>query len=110
MEVFPRTTLRPTQEQYFRDGFLYYLGPVQDRRATGNGKLFWKNGKVRYDGEFREGRFHGQGILFDQRGFRIYQGEFREGRFHVGAYYDKDDNLMYEGRFPPPTLLPEPPN
>jgi hypothetical protein len=104
VEVFPRATLRPTQEQYFRDGFLYYLGPVQERKAHGRGKLFWKNGKVRYEGEFQEGRFHGQGTLYDQKGRRWFQGEFRGGRFQVGTYYSQAGDVMYEGTFPPPTL------
>ena len=105
VEIFVRESLKPAQERYYRDGFLYYLGPVKGNRAHGKGRLFWKNGNVCYDGDFIEGRLEGAGKLFDRDGRLLYQGEFRAGVFARGSYFNAAGEVMYEGDFPPPPLL-----
>ena len=72
VEIFVRKSLKLAQERYYRDGFLYYLGPIEGNRAHGKGRLFWKNGKVRYDGDFIEGRLEGAGKLFDHEGHLLF--------------------------------------
>lgn len=105
VEIFQRDSLRPDQQRYYRDGFLYYLGPLEGTLAQGLGRLFWRNGKVRYEGQFVQGRFEGEGKLFDHEGRLLFEGIFRAGVFAQGAYYDAAGELMYEGDFPPPPLL-----
>ena len=74
---------------------------IKNGEIEGNGKEYYGNKRLKYIGTYKNGKPNGYGTLYYEFcGHIKYIGEFKNGmRDGEGKEFDKNGNLIYQGRF-----------